>query len=434
MSNHIKKMLRITDENILVSNVIEKNIRGNNSLIIKASLTYMPLACINCGSTTTDSEGKRVIVKNGSKVVSIRLEPYQHLPTILELAKQRYHCKNCGDYWTAQTDLVQEKSFISNHTKIKILDLLSEKISMTLIAKLCSVSITTVIRILRSLSTYLPTPTNPVTLPKVLMVDEFRSHASLEDKMSFICADGETGKLIDILPSRKLNKLTHYFNRTTIENRENVQFLVTDMNAAYFQLTKKVFPSARLIIDRFHIVKHLNSAFNEFRVREMKRINQQNKKSDANKLKTNWKFLLKNSSNIDTTHYKTWRSFRSPKYPFLTEAMMIDRLLSLSIPLADAYESFQLLGHHFRTKNPEGFFSFLKNLPDNLDPQFKKKIENLLSYEEGITNSLIYSYSNGKIEAKNTHIKTLKRVSYGFKSFQNMRIRIFLTNGLIKIK
>ncbi|MBE9390196.1 transposase, partial [Vagococcus salmoninarum] len=41
---------------------------------------------------------------------------------------------------------------------------------------------------------------------------------------------------------------------------------------------------------------------------------------------------------------------------------------------------------------------------------------------------------NGKIEAKNTHIKTLKRVSYGFKSFQNMRIRIFLTNGLIKIK
>ncbi|MGY3747957.1 transposase family protein, partial [Vagococcus salmoninarum] len=155
MSNHIKKMLRITDENILVSNVIEKNIRGNNSLIIKASLTYMPLACINCGSTTTDSEGKRVIVKNGSKVVSIRLEPYQHLSTILELAKQRYHCKNCGDYWTAQTDLVQEKSFISNHTKIKILDLLSEKISMTLIAKLCSVSITTVIRILRSLSTYL---------------------------------------------------------------------------------------------------------------------------------------------------------------------------------------------------------------------------------------------------------------------------------------
>ena len=38
---------------------------------------------------------------------------------------------------------------------------------------------------------------------------------------------------------------------------------------------------------------------------------------------------------------------------------------------------------------------------------------------------MIYPYSNGKIEAKNTHIKTLKRLSYGFKSFENMKIRIF---------
>ncbi|MGX7329456.1 transposase, partial [Enterococcus bulliens] len=35
---------------------------------------------------------------------------------------------------------------------------------------------------------------------------------------------------------------------------------------------------------------------------------------------------------------------------------------------------------------------------------------------------------------KNTHIKTLKRVSYGFKSFDNMRTRIFMMNQLIVIK
>ncbi|HJF19499.1 MAG TPA: transposase, partial [Enterococcus columbae] len=43
-------------------------------------------------------------------------------------------------------------------------------------------------------------------------------------------------------------------------------------------------------------------------------------------------------------------------------------------------------------------------------------------------------YSNGKIEAKNTHIKTLKRVSYGFRSFVNMKLRLFLMNGLIESK
>ncbi|EGP5019802.1 TPA: transposase, partial [Enterococcus faecium] len=37
-------------------------------------------------------------------------------------------------------------------------------------------------------------------------------------------------------------------------------------------------------------------------------------------------------------------------------------------------------------------------------------------------------------QAKNTHIKTMKRVSYGFKSFENMRIRIFLINQLINVR
>ncbi|MGC3595966.1 transposase, partial [Enterococcus faecium] len=55
-------------------------------------------------------------------------------------------------------------------------------------------------------------------------------------------------------------------------------------------------------------------------------------------------------------------------------------------------------------------------------------------YEEGITNAMIYPYSHGNIEAKNSHIKTMKRVSYGFKSYENMRIRIFLINQLIKVR
>src|SRR5699024_4992167 len=91
-------------------------------------------------------------------------------------------------------------------------------------------------------------------LPKVLLVDEFRSHTSLEDKMSFICVDGETGKLLDVLPTRKLSYLKNYFQNA--QNKEDVQFLVSDMNASYMQLIPSHFPNAQLIIDRFHIVKH----------------------------------------------------------------------------------------------------------------------------------------------------------------------------------
>lgn len=51
------------------------------------------------------------------------------------------------------------------------------------------------------------------------MVDEFRSHASSEDKISFICADGKTGKLVNIIPSRKLAILTNYFKQYPHSNQ-----------------------------------------------------------------------------------------------------------------------------------------------------------------------------------------------------------------------
>ncbi|MGX6969348.1 ISL3 family transposase [Vagococcus bubulae] len=434
MNNHIKKMLRITDDNLNLISTEEANINGMNTLIIKGTYSPMPSACKNCHSSIVDREGNSIIVKNGKKEVTIRLLPYQNLPTILKLKKQRFYCRKCCHHWTAQCSIVEKNCHISKFTTLKILELLTEKISMTLIAKLCQVSLTTVLRVLKSVETQLPHQLKPRRFPEVLMVDEFRSHATNEDKMSFICADGKTGELVDILPSRKLDKLTVYFNRTPLEERKKVKFLVTDMNAAYFQLTKKVFPTAGVIIDRFHVIKHLNTAFNEFRVREMKVLISENKKSEANKLKTNWKFLLKNQLTISISEFKTWRSFPSPKYPLLTESMMIDRLLSFSPNLKEAYDSFQLLTYHFRNKDADSFFELLKNLPNSLDRLFKDKLKNLLVYETGIRNALLYDFSNGKIEAKNTHIKTLKRVSYGFKSFSNMRIRIFLINGLIKIK
>ncbi len=431
MNDSIKKMLRLTDKNLVITEVSYETLQNKNTLVIDAILSPAPCACKSCGSSVIDTEGKTIIVKNGKKKTIVRLEQYNHMPMVMRLKKQRYTCKNCQSHWTAQSYFVRPRHSIANHVKFKITALLTEKVSLSFIAKTCQVSLTTVIRALKELKSYLPKSSKRV-LPKVLMVDEFRSHASMEDKMSFICADGESGNLIDILPTRKLPRLTSYFLRCT--HPEAVEYLVTDMNAAYFQLTKNVLPNAKIVIDRFHIMKHMNQAFNDFRVQEMKRLHQLGQHSEAGKLRNNWRFLIKNRQKINHYEYKTWRSFRAPKYPLLTEAMMIDRLLAFSTPLKEAYTFFHELVETFRDKDSDLFFTLLKDLPETLDESFRAKLQNLLTYKEGIVNAMIYPYSNGKIEAKNTHIKTMKRISYGFKSFENMKIRIFLINQLIKVK
>ena len=310
MNDSIKKILRLIDKNLMITEISYEILHKEKTLIINAILSPDPRACRNCGSTVVDGNEKAIVVKNGKKEIIVRFDQYNHMPMVMRLIKQRYTCKNCRTHWTAQSYFVRPRHSIADHVRYKIASLLTEKVSLSFIAKSCQVSLTTVIRTLKEFKTYLPKPTKRI-LPKVLMVDEFRSHTYIEDKMSFICADGETGNLIDILPTHKLPRLTNYFFGCT--NPEKVKFLVTDMNAAYFQLTKRVLLNAKVVIDRFHIIKHMNQAFNELRIREMNELRKAGQKSHAEKLKKNWRFLLKNRANINHYEYKTWKNFRAPK-------------------------------------------------------------------------------------------------------------------------
>ena len=45
-------------------------------------------------------------------------------------------------------------------------------------------------------------------------------------------------------------------------------------------------------------------------------------------------------------------------------------------------------------------------------------------------NSVKYEYSNGPLEGFNNKIKLLKRVSYGYSSFSNFRLRILIMSRL----
>ncbi len=42
-----------------------------------------------------------------------------------------------------------------------------------------------------------------------------------------------------------------------------------DMNAPYFELVKAVFPNAKIVTDRFHIVQQITRALNQLRIKTM---------------------------------------------------------------------------------------------------------------------------------------------------------------------
>ena len=51
-------------------------------------------------------------------------------------------------------------------------------------------------------------------------------------------------------------------------------------------------------------------------------------------------------------------------------------------------------------------------------------------YREYMVNSVRYDYSNGPLEAFNNKIKLVKRISYGYNSFDNFRLHILIMSRL----
>jgi len=52
----------------------------------------------------------------------------------------------------------------------------------------------------------------------------------------------------------------------------------------------------------------------------------------------------------------------------------------------------------------------------------------LTSWREEIVNYFDHRLANGFLEGKNNHIKTITRVAYGYRSMENLRLRILMSN------
>ena len=76
--------------------------------------------------------------------------------------------------------------------------------------------------------------------------------------------------------------------------QQKVKYLVMDMNAAYDQLVKTVFPCAQIIYDRFHIAKHLNDTMHHVRIHVFNRLRKGDsaEQKQARRLKHYWRLFL----------------------------------------------------------------------------------------------------------------------------------------------
>jgi len=418
ISNDIKILLDIQDENIhFQENAIEyKEFRGKTAKFITGLLTYTPSYCECCGVKNENY----TVYKNGTKTSRITLPFTGIYPTYLLLKKQRFFCKACNSSFIAKSSIVEKNCFISKQTKAQVLIKSADPQTITSIARDCSVSPSTVQRIINE--EVKPYKFAYQTLSDHLSFDEFRYG---KGKFAFEYINAATGEILGILSSRDGYTIkNHFYANYSLKQRDQVKTITIDMNSSYVGVIKEVFSKANIIIDRFHLVQLINRSMNKTRIQIMNGFRTSNGEDmkKYRRLKKYWKLILKNKMELSFTEYKHYRLFGQR-----TEAGIVEEMLNYDEKLKVNYSIYQRILHCIKTEDFIGLEKIVNSKPDKLLSRYMKtSIKTLKKHLPYIKNTFKYPFNNGRIEGINNKIKILSRIAYGYRNFINYQNRIIL--------
>ena len=404
--NFITNILGIKDKNIIILDYLDA---GTHKEVI-AKLDYPAPKCHNC-----QGQMAKYDFQKESKIPYLECAGYK---TLIRLRKRRFCCKDCGKMAVSETSLVKKNHQIATVVKQKITQKLIEKLPMTTIAESLSVSTSTVIRQLHKFKF----KTDLNYLPEHMSWDEY---SFKKGKMSFIAQDYDTRKIVAILDGRTQATIRNHFLRYSRETRSRVKVITMDMFSPYYDIARKLFPNAKIVLDRFHIVQHLSRAMNRVRIQIM---NQFDRKSHEYKaLKRYWKLIQQ-----DSYTFSRKRFYRPTFRAHLTNKEILEKLLSYSQELRQHYNLYQLLLFHFQEKQTDHFFSLIDETVSSVNPIFQTVFKTFLKDKDKIMNALELPYSNAKLEATNNLIKVIKRNAFGFRNFENFKTRILIALNIKK--
>ena len=421
-TDYIKIILNIKDDNIyFYENCLKVvNIKGVDTKVFHAYLTYTPDFCPNCGIV---NESYDDIIKWGfKKNCKIKTTKICGFKSLLVLDKQRFYCRHCHTTFIASTNVVDFHKQISNDTNLNITLELMQKGSEKDIAKRNNVSPNHVNRILHSIAEDKLVKNNG-KLPKKMGIDEFNATKDTKYKMAFISVDQESHNIFDLNNSRLSLDIEKYFNRYAKKERDKVEIITMDLYKPYYKLMNKLFKNATLISDRFHIVLQPRNALDSTRIKLCNKSNPNYKK-----LKKYWKLIFKKEDKLDDKKKKYNKHFKKE----MTQKDIVTYLINTNKTLYTEYQIYQGLDKAINDRDKNTFVNIVHNNRNNknISKKMKKALKTFIYMEEYILNSFDYEYSNGVVKGINNVIKQIKHTVYGYKKFSHLKARVMLIKGI----
>lgn len=208
---------------------------------------------------------------------------------------------------------------------------------------------------------------------------------------------------------RSEEDLKLFFDTLGPERCKTIGLAVMDMWKPYRNVTTQQAPGARIVFDKFHVLRHLSNALDEVRRSEYKRVNEKERRFIKGQRYT----LLSHKANLDIEGRRALRM-----------------LLKANKRLHKAYLLKESFGQLWDYNNPACARKFFENWKSQLRWQRLKPFEKFSALIERHWAGIIsYCHPENKVslgfmEGLNNKIRVIQRRAYGIKDQEYLMLKV----------
>jgi transposase len=225
-----------------------------------------------------------------------------------------------------------------------------------------------------------------------------------------IIIDLSRGCVIGVLQERSKAKVKEWLQSLSNKQRRKIRWVAIDMWDGYFYAVREEIPHAKIVIDRFHVHKALGEQIDKARRSIQNKLSEEDRKE----LKGSRWIILKPKEKLTQEQRATLETI-CQKYPQLKQ------LYEVKEEFRDIYEN--------KSLSPNTARQAFDRWQEKVKALGIKVLDNFLNtlnnWYRWILNYFGIRLTSGGVEGMNAKIKLLKRTGFGFRNFDNFRLRIF---------
>jgi len=316
---------------------------------------------------------------------------------------RKYCCLTCKKYFTTRLEGLQPYQRVTEPFKKEVALKHHHGISSATLSGLMKIGGATVERYYQQFIKRKVAERESLVCPTYLGIDE-HFFSKKKGYATTLC-DLKNHKVYDIFLGRSESSLASAFSK--LQGRNKVKVVVMDMSITFRSIVRKYFPNAKIVADRFHVVRLINHHF----LKVWQSIDPEGRKNRGL-----LSLMRRHQSNLSPNQWDKLLNYFA-KYPamkaiYLYKQEVVAMMLYKTIKFKKAQELIpQFLGM-IKTLKESGFEA-MKVLGETLD-----------AWSEEIVTMWRFRKTNGITEGFHTKMEMIKRRAFGFRNFNNYRLRV----------